>query len=85
MNVIVDNDALLFNYFLQQRLHIDALLKPIKDDAGEYVNHRVLKDQFEDRARWIIIADMCLHLKLGVDVVKAFVDTINIHELLLKR
>lgn len=57
------------------------LLKPIKEDAGVLLDDPMWCEQFNDRAKWIIVSHLCLQLKISVDMVLEFMDNVNVGEL----
>lgn len=78
----MNNEALLFNYLMQKQNHIKNILQPVIDDAGKFIDHNIHGEMFLDRARWILISDLCINCKLSVDQVKMFVDGLNVKELM---
>ncbi len=75
-------DAEMMQYMIKHQQRFKTLLKPIKDDAGELLNNSFTAMDFIDRAKWIVITDICLSLSLGVDKVAEFVNKVNVGELL---
>lgn len=79
---MMNSDQEIFNFLVQNQSMLKQLLIPIKEDAGLLLENDNFNQQFLDRAKWIVAANICFNLKLGVDSVMGFLDNVNIKELL---
>lgn len=87
--VTQDNTAKMVNFLIQNHEFIKKdLLLPLKQQREKALANedsvfiKEIEDQYKDRAKWIIITNICLNMRFAVDEVAVFVDNINIPELL---
>lgn len=82
MSELSSNEQLLMNYFIANLLEIKKLLQPIREDAGELLMNDNINEVFLDRCKWVLISDLCIRLKIGVDEVALFIENVNMKGLL---
>ena len=79
----MDNEQRLINYCIQNHQYFkNTLLKPLKDDAGALLQDDNFNYEWIDRAKWIIVTNICVNLQLSSDTALEFVQHLNIKEML---
>lgn len=79
----MDNEQRLLNYCVQNHQYFkNVLLKPLKDDAGTLLEDDRFNYEWIDRAKWIIVTNICVNLLISSDVALEFVQNLNIVEML---
>lgn len=89
MSTSVSHAQSLYQFFIMNHDYITKrLLKPLKDKKDKLIQEEPsafredIERQFIDRAKWVLVSEICSRTNIPVDEVMAFVENINMEELL---
>lgn len=89
MSISKSNTQALYQFVMMNQDYITKrLLKPLKEKREELLKEESglfsseIERQFQDRVKWVLISDICSRTNIPVDEVAAFVENINMEELL---